>query len=120
MSAELEDSDLIVDLHGSLRTRVLTLRQKAPVLRAPSFRLRRERWVRARWSRPAPAPPVLERYARALAPIGLAALEAPRVACGPDAEAWAESWRTEWSPGRSPVALCPGARHFTKRWPESH
>jgi ribosomal protein S8 len=38
MSAELEDCDLIVDLHGSLRTRVLTFRQRAPVLRAASRR----------------------------------------------------------------------------------
>src|SRR5689334_1618856 len=31
MSAELEESDLILDLHANLRTRVLTFRQKAPV-----------------------------------------------------------------------------------------
>ncbi|HKQ58717.1 MAG TPA: hypothetical protein VJY35_12685, partial [Candidatus Eisenbacteria bacterium] len=41
MSAELEDADLIVDLHGNLRTRLLTFRQKAPVLRSPSYRLAR-------------------------------------------------------------------------------
>ena len=52
MSAELEDCDLIVDLHGSLRTRVLTFRQRAPVLRAASCRWGRVRWVRARWTRP--------------------------------------------------------------------
>src|SRR6266850_6506837 len=34
MSAELEDADLIVDLHDNLRTRVLTFRQKKPVLRS--------------------------------------------------------------------------------------
>jgi len=45
MSAELEECDLIVDLHGSMRTRVLTFRQGAPVLKAPSFRVRRARWV---------------------------------------------------------------------------
>src|SRR5437867_11860348 len=45
MGAELEDCDLIIDLHVNLRTRVLTWRQKAPVLRAPSYRLARERWV---------------------------------------------------------------------------
>src|SRR5437867_4812488 len=41
MGAELEDADLIVDLHGNLRTRALTFRQRAPVLRAPSYRLAR-------------------------------------------------------------------------------
>ena len=63
MSAELEECDLIVDLHGSLRTRLLTFRQRAPVLRAPSYRLGRARWVRARWTRPRPLPHALERYA---------------------------------------------------------
>lgn len=120
ISAELEDNDLIVDLHDNLRTRILTFRQRAPVLRAPSSRLARERWVRARWVSPPPAPHALERYARALAPLGLAAPGAPIVAPGDQAERWA----AEWSAGRfgeaPPVALCPGARHFTKRWPEAH
>ena len=117
MSAELEDCDLIVDLHGVMRTRILTFRQKAPVLRAPSYRLRRERWVRARWTRPRPAPHALERYAAALRPIGVAATGVPRMTAGPEAEAWAEQWLAAWGMGR-PVALCPGARHATKRWPE--
>src|SRR5215831_2347580 len=56
MSAELEDCDLIVDLHRSARTRLLTFRQRAPVLRAASHRLLRARWVHARWTAPRPAP----------------------------------------------------------------
>ena len=47
MSAELESCDLIVDLHGSLRTRVLTARQSAVVLRLRGERLTRARWVHA-------------------------------------------------------------------------
>ena len=39
MSRELEERDLIVDLHGNSRTRVLTFRQKAPMLRVHSQRL---------------------------------------------------------------------------------
>src|SRR5258705_17613 len=66
MSAELEGCDLIVDLHGSLRTRLLCFRQRAPVVRAAAARLLRARWVHARWSRPRPAPHALERYAAAL------------------------------------------------------
>jgi heptosyltransferase-2 len=119
MGAELEDCDLIVDLHGSLRTRVLTFRHKAPVLHAGSGRLARERWVRGRWTRPRPVPHVLVRYAAALRPLGLTPAGPPRLAAGPEAERWAEAWLAEWGPGR-PVALCPGARHFTKRWPEEH
>ncbi len=119
MSAELEDTDLIVDLHGGVRTRVLTARQKAPVLRAPSYRLLRERWVRARWTRPAPAPHALDRYSAALAPLGIAVAGVPEMVAGDEAEAWAEAWLAGW-PGEGPIAICPGARHFTKRWPENH
>jgi heptosyltransferase-2 len=120
MSSELEDCDLIVDLHGNTRTRVLTFRQKAPVLRAPSHRLLRERWVRARWSRPRAAPPAAERYARALDRIGVRIETAPRIEAGEEAERWAGQWMSEWAPHPAPIALCPGARHFTKRWPEEH
>lgn len=120
MSAELEACDLIVDLHGSLRARLLCFRQRAPVLRAPSSRLARARWVHARWTRPRPAPRALERYAAALRPIGLEVAGNPEVTAGAEAEAWAERWLAAWSPPGRPVALCPGARHFTKRWPEAH
>ncbi|HVP15703.1 MAG TPA: glycosyltransferase family 9 protein, partial [Terriglobales bacterium] len=118
MSAELEDRDLIVDLHGSLRARVLTFRQRAPVLRAPAFRAARLRWVRARWTRPRPLPSALERYARALAPLGLRPEGVPRVAAGEEAERWAEAWLGEGRGSAPWIALCPGARHATKRWPE--
>ncbi len=134
MSAELEDVDLIVDLHGSARTAVLTWRQRAPVLRAPRYRMRRARWVHARWSRPAPVPRTLERYAAALAPIGLRVEGDPRMTAGDEAERWADEWLAGWGPGTaprtatgsssgagpSPIALCPGAHHATKRWPEAH
>jgi ADP-heptose:LPS heptosyltransferase len=120
MSAELEECDLIVDLHGSSRTRILCFRQKAPVLRAPSYRLLRERWVRARWSGPKPTPHALARYGEALRPIGLVPEGVPHVEAGEAAEDWAVDWLGSWTADQSPVALCPGARHFTKRWPEAH
>jgi heptosyltransferase-2 len=120
MSAELEDCDLIVDLHGSLRTRILAFRQRAPVLRARPLRLLRARWVHARWSRPPATPRAIDRYAEALAPLGIAAAGAPEVAAGEEAERWAAEWLAEWGARGAPVALCPGARHATKRWPEAH
>lgn len=120
MSAELEDADLIVDLQGNARTRLLTFRQKAPVLRAPSYRLLRERWVRARWTGPQPAPHVLARYAAALTPIGITVEGSPRIEAGAEAKGWAEEWLASWGPAGRPIALCPGAGRFTKRWPEEH
>src|SRR6185436_18973259 len=71
MSAELEDCDLIVDLHASVRTRVLTFRQRAPVLRLRNRRLERERWVRARWTHPQPLPHATVRYAETVGPLGV-------------------------------------------------
>ncbi len=120
MSAELEPCDLIVDLHGSLRSRVLTFRQKARVLRAGSDRLRRARWVHARWTRPAPAPHALDRYARALAPIGVVPAGPPRMEVTEEARRWAEAWRAERFGAAPALGICPAARHATKRWPEEH
>ncbi|TMQ68932.1 MAG: glycosyltransferase family 9 protein [Candidatus Eisenbacteria bacterium] len=118
MSAELEDADLIVDLHGNARTRVLTFRQKAPRLRAPSHRLARAALVHARWLRYPPPPHALARFAAALKPLEIAVPDAPRMTAGPEAERRAELWMERWAPPVRPVAMLPGARHFTKRWPE--
>jgi len=120
MSAELEDADLIVDLHGNLRTRVLTFRQRSRVLRSPSFRLARSLQIHARWLR-RPAPPtVLARHARVLARLGIAAGGPPRVHAGADAERWARDWLAMWAESGPVVAMIPGAAHATKRWPEGH
>jgi len=120
MSAELEERDLIVDLHGNGRTRILTFRQAAPVLRAPSYRMRRARWVHARWSGPPPVPHALARYAAALAPIGIAPEGPPRAPIDAAAADWAARWLATWNPSVAPIALCPGAAHPTKQWPEAH
>lgn len=120
MSAELEDMSLIVDLHDNLRTRVLTFRQKAPVLRTPSFRAARWAQVHARALKPPHPPAVLERHAIALRPLGIAPAGAPHVSAGEQAEAWALDWLAAWSPEAAPIAIVPGAAHATKRWPEAH
>lgn len=120
MGAELETCDLLVDLHGSLRTRVLTARQRAPLLRVRGERMNRARWVHARWSRPPRPPHALERYARVLAPIGGVVEGAPRLALDPEAVRWAGDLVATKLAGRTGVGLAPAARHFTKRWPEEH
>jgi len=120
MSAELEACDLIVDLHASLRSRVLTFRQEAPVLRLRGQRGLRARWVHARWSRPRPADSALSRYARVLERLGIAADGLPRMSVPPKAEAWAEAWRAERGGRRTVIGFCPAAQHATKRWPEEH
>jgi len=120
MSAELEDCDLIVDLHANLRTRLLTFHQRAPVLRVRSRRLQRARWVHARWSRPARLPHATERFVEPLAALGLSAATVPRVHVAAELEAWARAEGWAFAGGRPRVALCPGALHPSKRWPEAH
>lgn len=120
MSAELEGCDLIVDLHGNLRSRVLAFRHKARVLRIRSRRLERARWVHARWSGPRPIPPALERFAATLAPLGVRAEGPPRMTVRAEAEGWADTWLRERFGGAKVVGFCPAARHATKRWPEAH
>jgi len=118
MSAELEDCDLIVDLHASVRTRVLTFRQRAPVLRLRNRRLERERWVRARWTHPQPLPHATVRYAETVGPLGVVPDAPPRVSVPAEAERWAEDALAAVVTSHATIALCPGARHATKRWPE--
>ena len=118
MSAELESCDLIVDLHANSRTRVLTMRQSAPVLRLDSRRWQRARWVHARWTRPAPLPHVTERYAATVAPLGVPVDAVPRVTVPADAVEQATVTVQALASGKPCVALAPGAMHATKRWPE--
>ncbi len=120
MSAELTDVDLIVDLHGNTRSRVLRWGHKAPVLKAGSDRVLRWRWVHARWTGPRPAAHALARYAAAVAPLGVVPVGTPRMSAGDEAEAWARTWLAEWQRPGALVALAPGAQHWTKRWPEEH
>jgi heptosyltransferase-2 len=65
-------------------------------------------------------PPATERYAAAVAPLGLRPTGLPIVHAGEEAERWGERWLAERFGVRAPVALCPGARHATKRWPEEY
>lgn len=118
MSAELEDCDLIVDLHGSARTRLLTFRQGAAVVRVRTRRLQRERWVRARWTGPQPLAHTTERYAEVVAPLGVRPAGPPRVHISGSATNWARETFAAGQGSMPRVALCPGARHATKRWPE--
>jgi hypothetical protein len=108
MSAELEDADLIVDLHGNTRTKILTFRQRAPILRAASWRLRRGMLVHARAPSEAAADG-LGRYAAALAPIGLVTSGVPRLTVDEEAERWATEWLGDGAAGvrRSPSCRVP-------------
>jgi heptosyltransferase-2 len=118
--------DLIVDLHGSLRSRILCHGLRNVV----RFRKRViPRWLllrfKADWySLWGGSPGMAERYLEALRPWGV------RDDCGglevfPPAEARAaadELAATVWPSGREEgmVGIAPSARHATKRWPWEH
>lgn len=116
--------DRIVDLHGNLRSRVLGL--LAPGV--PTTRYRKGAWRRrlaVALHRPVllDATHVVDRYLRALAPLGVSdRRRLPRVVPGETARARAaDLLRSSGWNGKEPLlALAPGARWATKAWPEAH
>ncbi len=115
--------DRVVDLHGNLRTRAL--RALTPTVRWSRYRKGSVRRRVAVWLRK-PAlldrTHVVDRYVRALAPLGVRPVRRlPRVF-----PAEADRGRAEallrgsgWT-GQPLIALAPGARWPTKAWPEAH
>ncbi len=101
-AARLPSVERTLDLHSSLRSRVLASRVGAPVSRVDKCSLTR-RW-RVAFKRPERIPTVLERYAGA-AGVPLA----PRP--------WISIPRSETLDS---LVLVPGAAHETKRWPLAH
>jgi heptosyltransferase-2 len=114
--------ETVVDWQTSPRSRAL-LTGHPRGLEWRAERLRRWRWVHARWSHPAPVRAAWLRYADALAPLGIAESQvAPPVVVAPDADhaAAAAEWNA-WDArvgARETIAIAPGARWATKRWPE--
>lgn len=84
----------VLDLHGSLRSRALTLGR--PVRRVDGARAGRR--LRVMFKRPARIPPVVERYAAA---AGVEVAPRPWISLGERGQA---------------LGLAPGAAHATKRW----
>ncbi|WP_243547163.1 glycosyltransferase family 9 protein [Pseudodesulfovibrio tunisiensis] len=114
----------LVDLHGTLRSRILGLRWKAPVYRYPKFGLTRRLFNLTRWDRfrlPLEAVNVPQRYALALEASPPDRTEVlPRIF--PDkAETEAAATRLAAIASDAPlIALHPYATHPTKAWPHDH
>ena len=119
--------DLVVDLHGNLRSRVFAAVSGARVLRAGKQWLPRRMLV---WfkRRPSPGlPHVAQRYLAALAPLERPCPADP-LGARPDLHvsaadrAWADSFlsRRGVRAGDTLVGVSPGAAWPTKRWPARH
>jgi heptosyltransferase-2 len=116
-----EGYDLLIDIHDSLRSRVLTAGQRTARVR--KRKLARFLLVRGHWNayaRLGGALSVPERYIEAVRHLGVEDdgdgldLYPPPGAAGRVAQLLAESGQ---APGVPWIGVCPGARHATKRWP---
>ncbi len=103
-----ERYDCVVDLQANGRSRAIARCLRAGRrLEWPKLGLRRRMMI-CGVGREAGGEPVIERYLRALAPLGTAAAH-PRLHAAPD--------RTVTLPRRPFIAIAPGAHWPTKRWP---
>ncbi len=118
-----ENFDLVIDLHAVPRSRALRSGLAPRIL---VFRKHPWRWIRQvlfKWKDAGPSVPIPERYIATAASLGLE----------PDGEgldlhlpsslhesAAARLRDRGWDGHRPLIALCPGSRHATKRWPLEH
>lgn len=109
----------VFDLHRTLKTRILTLGYPAERRAVKKLRLEKLLLVQLKINRMRNIPPIAERYMTIAIEFGIT----------PDGKGpeifFPDSVRTHalntlrhltWN-GKAAIALCPGARHFTKRWP---
>jgi heptosyltransferase-2 len=113
-----------LDLHGSLRSRLLRLLLPGHWRSYPKHQVARALLVRTRRNHyPIGTPPVAERYFRAARGLDVTPDGGPpefflAPAARGDADAWLAAVGLD--PSRGLVALAPGAAHATKRWPLEH
>lgn len=115
----------LLDLHGSLRSRVLSALWRGPVLRYPKMSMDRRLFLRARYEAAAEClrrASVPQRYFMAVSPDPPPAGELlPRIWLS-DRERASARQRLDalLGPGSRPVALHPFATHALKTWPQTH
>lgn len=113
----------LVDLHGSVRTRVLRLLVPGSWGGFDARRGPRRRLIRDHQDEYADRVPVAERYFEAATALDVRPDGGPaELFASPAAEARAEAWlaRTGIDRDAPLIALIPGAAHATKRWPVRH
>ena len=114
----------LLDLHGSLRSRLLSLAWRGPVLRYPKMGLQRRVFLasgKRLYGERLRASTVAQRYFMAVDSPPPASTLLPRIWLG-DAEIQEARTRLEAlsGPASAPVALHPYATHALKAWPEEH
>jgi heptosyltransferase-2 len=116
--------DMIVDLHGSLRSRLITLAGGADISRYRMQRLRRFLLVlRPPFKRQLPLTHVIDRYLDAAGSRASNRAEGtPEIHLTDELLRAGREMRRELMAGRDGrmIALLPGARHAPKEWPRYH
>lgn len=123
LATEFKDHTL-VDLHGTLRSRILSLLWKGPVKRYPKFGLERRLYDRThadRFRQKLEATNVTQRYAMAYGekPPKADSL-IPRIFLTEAERADARAQLSSFSDEQPLVALHPYATHPAKQWPRAH
>ncbi len=112
---------VIVDLQNNFRSSFLrTFLFPTLWVKASRYRFRRWLLINLKWNLYGEVRPVPIRYLDSVELLGCEqdgkGLE---LICDPVAESWAKQTVESWSAiSRSFAVLCPGAKHFSKRWPE--
>ena len=113
----------LLDLHDSLRTRVLRTLVPGRWGTYPKYRLARAALIYAKRNCYRDSRPVAERYFAAARDLDVQPDGAPPdFFLAPEAEREAADWltRAKLAHERPMIALAPGAAHATKRWPLEH
>ncbi len=113
--------DIVVDWQTNARSQLVAFGVPRR-LAWRAERLARRRWVSLRWTHPPPLRAAWRRYVDAVAPLGVdpASARPPAFHPPPAAQAQAAEYFAAWEatvPAASTVAVAPGARWATKRWP---
>jgi len=107
-----QNYELVIDLQNNFRTRELTRILKCPVFKLKKRHIDKFLFVYFKINRLKDAPPIPVRYANAFDMFEL--------------DSYGLDFKTDNQPneqlqtGEKFVGLCPGARHYTKRWPKGY
>lgn len=117
-------SHTLLDLHGTLRSRILSFLWKGPIRRYPKFGLERRLYDRthmAKYRRILEATNVAQRYAMALEETPPAAgMLTPRIFLTDDERNEASTMLSPLPAAAPCIALHPYATHPAKQWPRDH
>lgn len=114
-----ERFSFVFDLHRNVKTRMLTVGYPAERRSLRKWRLEKMLLVRLKINRMQNAPPVPERYMEIARDFGITPdSEGPEIFLSDSVQTSSlKRMRDLGWHCKAAVALCPGAKHFTKRWP---